>query len=183
MNTDTLRFYSRSKEAAPGRGAGEEVAAPSAYAALARTPGWRRVLSNFHVCPFRFRGKTYRSIEHAFQATKIALADPARAASFAADSGSALGLGDGATAQAARKLVRLTPAQLAVWGAVSQLVMAEAASAKYAQCEEARRVLLATGRAHLWHIVPRGRPVRFRHLERIRADLRLRVLLSSRRRV
>lgn len=52
-------------------------------------------------------------------------------------------------------------------------MMAEIARAKYSQCADARRVLLATRNAQLWHIVPRSKPVRFHHLEAIRTSLRL----------
>jgi predicted NAD-dependent protein-ADP-ribosyltransferase YbiA (DUF1768 family) len=171
---DRLCFYSRSADGkAPGKGAGEHVADPRAYRALAGIKGWRKVLSNFHAgAPFEFRGRTYRTIEHAFQAAKIAIADPAKAHLFSLDSGDAIGRGDGGVAQKHRKLVRLDGAQLARWDAVKDAVMAAAAEAKYAACAEARRVLCATGAAELWHIVGRGAPpARFAHLERIRARL------------
>jgi hypothetical protein len=34
---------------------------------------WRKILSNFHLCPFQYKEYTYNSIEHAFQSQKIAL--------------------------------------------------------------------------------------------------------------
>jgi hypothetical protein len=88
------------------------------------------------------------------------------------DSGSELGLrGDGAAARAKRKWAVLPPAALAAWNAQASRVMAAIAAAKYAESAEARAVLKATGRAQLWHLVPRGQPVRFVHLEAIRAGL------------
>lgn len=173
MTTDVLAFYSKSRDALPGKGAHERIACPARYEELSRTPHWRRILSNFHVAPFVFQddGRTYNSIEHAFQASKIMLADPERAALFSLDSGHEIGLGDGAVAQRNRKLVTLGPAVLDAWARISGEVMARAAACKYAQCPEARAVLGATLDAELWHIVSRKEPTRFLHLEAIRGGL------------
>lgn len=169
--TDRLFFYSNSADARPGRGAREAVACAAAYEGLAKVPHWRRVLSNFHVEPFVSDGRTFRTIEHAFQAAKIAIASREDAARFTVESGDAIGAGDGPVAQKNRKLRRLTPAQLAQWDAAKDGVMARAAECKYAQSALARDVLARTGGAELWHLVPRGAPVRFAHLEAIRAAL------------
>jgi predicted NAD-dependent protein-ADP-ribosyltransferase YbiA (DUF1768 family) len=170
---DTFQFYSKSSDEKPGRGAGETlVSDPGVYAALASVPDWRKVLSNFHVCPFKYDGKTYRTIEHAFQASKIQLVDPGAAALFATESGSQLSRGDGGDAQKQRKMRLLPPAEIARWNQISGDVMARIAQAKYAQCPQARAVLLATGDAVLMHSVMRSKPVRFTHLEDIRAFYR-----------
>lgn len=173
LPTDTLYFYSQSADKAPGKGANESVANPAAYRKLAQRPGWRRVLSNFHVCPFLFEGAHYRTVEHAFQAAKIRLADPQAARAFTVESGTELGVrGDGLDARKQRKMVRLDPRQLAAWNAMSARVMARAQAAKFAQCEGAREVLLDTQQAQLWHVMPRAKPVRFADLERVRDRLR-----------
>lgn len=170
--TDRLFFYSKSAARPPGQGAKEQLASPHAYAALASHPHWRRTLSNFHLSPFTFEGSTYRTIEHAFQAKKIAIADPAKAAEFTVESGSELGArGDGLAARKQRKMVKLTAAQIAEWNSISAAVMGSIQRAKFVQCAAAARVLRDTQRAQLWHVVPRAKPVRFVHLEQIRADL------------
>jgi predicted NAD-dependent protein-ADP-ribosyltransferase YbiA (DUF1768 family) len=168
---DKLRFYSKSADAKPGKGRGEKVADPRKYSELAAIRNWRKILSNFHVCPFVYRGLQYRTIEHAFQAEKIGLVSPLSAFLFAMDSRSDLSRGDGLEARKSRKMVILPPAELRHWDAISQGVMARIAKAKYAQCPEAQRVLLLTGTAELEHIVERRGSVRFTHLERIRNDL------------
>lgn len=169
MVSDRFVFFSRSRDAPPGKGVGESLAGdPRRYAALNTVPHWRRLLSNFHEAPFDFDGKTYRTIEHGFQAAKIALADPAAAAQFAMESGSELSRGDGAAAQRQRKMVQLSPEQLAVWDAMKDDTLAALAEAKYNACHYSREVLRLTGDAELWHQVSRSRPVRFSHLERIR---------------
>lgn len=171
MEPDRLSFYSKSADAAPGKGANEHVSDASAYKELASIPHWRRLLSNFHVAPFAFEGHTYRSIEHVFQAEKTALADPAKAYWFTVESGHTIGQGDGAEAQRNRKLVLLSKEQLSTWDLIKGGVMERAAIAKVQASEDARRVLKATGTAQLWHIVSRSKPIRFEHLERIRATL------------
>ena len=168
--SDKLFFYSGSVDAKPGTGVNEVVKDETRYAALASIPHWRRILSNFHVCPFKYNGKTYRTIEHAFQAAKIALANPSEAEKFTVESGDALGQGDGLAARSARKLVVLSKDQVQQWASMSRRVMEEVARAKYQQCPEAMSVLLATQDAELWHIVTRGRPDHFVHLEKIRAE-------------
>ena len=170
QSPDVLRFFARSKDAPPGKGVGERVKDPGQYELLARTPNWRHVLSNFHVAPFQYGGLTYRSVEHAFQAAKIALVDPHAAKQFSVESGTVLGeRGDGLDARKHRKMVVLSPTDIARWDSCSQEVMAQIAEAKYAQCPQAREVLEATRDAQLWHAAPRMAPVRFHHLERIRA--------------
>jgi predicted NAD-dependent protein-ADP-ribosyltransferase YbiA (DUF1768 family) len=174
-HTDMFLFYSKSRDAKPGKGAkAERVLDPSAYAELASIKDWRRVLSNFHVMPFKYAGLRWRSIEHAFQAEKLGRVDPALRYKLSIDSGSDVGaLGDGAAARKMRKAALLTPQQLDAWNnGESDAAMADIARAKYMQCPEAMRVLKATGKAQLWHVMPRSKPVRFMHLEAIRHALR-----------
>lgn len=168
---DVLRFSSRSAGKRPGAGAGESVADVSAYAELATFQNWRRRLSNFDVADFVYNGRTYRTIEHAFQAAKIELQDPTAAFTFAKESGSELALGDGLAARKARKIVVLTRDNVEKWNGVSAATMASIAATKYAQNEDARRVLAATNNAQLWHVAPRTPAVRFVHLEHIRSLL------------
>lgn len=171
MPADRLFFYSSSADRAPGAGAHESVADPSVYAALARTRDWRKVLSNFWVADFVFDGLTYRTVEHCFQAGKIALADPGLAREFALESGSALARGDGAAARKQRKLVLLNTEQLARWEREKHVVMQSAMRAKFTQHPALRAVLLATGEAQLWHGTGRGAaPQRVWDLEAIRRE-------------
>ena len=173
MMRDKFSFFSRSADKPPGKGAQEQVEDPGKYAVLRSIANWRQMLSNFHECPFRHEGLTYRSIEHGFQAAKTRLKDPQKAMLFALESGSALSRGDGAAARAERKMVTLKPPDLEVWYGMSKRVMESLARAKYAQCPDAMRALLATGDAELWHMGTRGTPaVRFTHLERLRDSSR-----------
>jgi len=172
MITDRLFFHSASADRVPGAGRHESVADPSIYAALAGSPNWRKMLSNFWVADFVWNGLTYRTVEHCFQAAKIALADPTLAQSFALESQSALARGDGVAARKQRKLVLLDPQQLARWDREKHVVMQSAMRAKFSQHPALAAVLLATGNAQLWHGTGRGaQPQRIWDLEAIRTEL------------
>jgi predicted NAD-dependent protein-ADP-ribosyltransferase YbiA (DUF1768 family) len=168
---DKLYFYSKSRDVYPGKGANEQVKDESLYAELSAFKDFRRILSNFHVCPFKFEDLTYNSIEHAFQAKKIELVDPEKAKWFTTESGHKIGQGDGSMAQKNRKLVVLPPADLKKWNQSKMQIMKRISIAKYFECEEAKKVLLATKQAQLWHIVSRKPAMRFVHLEEIRTML------------
>lgn len=165
---DKFYFFSRSKDVPPGEGTNEYVKDAKLYNRLGQIRNFRRILSNFHVYPFKFEGYTYNSIEHVFQAKKIELADRESAFNFTLESGHEIGRGDGNVAQKNRKLVVLNKKLLEKWDKIGKDVMRNAAIEKYKACEEARIVLKATLGSQLWHIVSRRKPVRFVHLEEIR---------------
>lgn len=168
---DRFYFYSKSRDAKPGKGTNEYVADKSMYEELGQIKDWRKVLSNFHMYPFEYEGYTYNTIEHVFQAKKIELVDPEKALWFTVESGHEIGRGDGEVARKNRKLVKLGSDELRQWAQIRDQVMYEAAVQKYLVCEEGQKVLNATKSAELWHVVPRSKPVRFQHLEKIRETL------------
>jgi predicted NAD-dependent protein-ADP-ribosyltransferase YbiA (DUF1768 family) len=163
---DKLYFYSKSALVPAGKGTNEIANEYELYDSLGTT--FRQVLSNFHVCPFKYQGYTYNSIEHVFQAMKIALADKEEAFKFTVESGHDIGLGDGAMAQKNRKLVKLDDSVLNLWHTIKHGVMRDAALEKYKTCQESAKILKATLGAELWHVVSRKKPERFHHLEEIR---------------
>lgn len=170
---DRLYFFSGSADVPPGQGVHEQVAETGRYAALAGVRHWRRMLSNFWPADFMLGERTFRTVEHAFQAAKIAVVDPAVAERFALESGTELARGDGVVARKHRKLVLLDDAQLRSWECCKRSAMREAMHAKFSQHETLRAVLLATRLAELWHGTGRGQPpVRIEDLEMIRDALR-----------
>jgi ribA/ribD-fused uncharacterized protein len=170
---DRLYFFSGSADEPPGRGVHEQVADTARYVGLAGVRHWRRMLSNFWPADFTIEGHTYRTVEHAFQAAKIALVNPTLAERFALESNTELSRGDGAAARKHRKLVLLDDAQLRQWDEHKHATMREAMHAKFAAHEPLRAVLLATLTAELWHGTGRGQPpTRIHDLETIRATLR-----------
>ena len=72
-NKDKLCYYSKSKNVATGKGQNEFVNDITIYEELNKIYNWRKILSNFYVEPFTYEGKTYNSVEHAFQGKKISL--------------------------------------------------------------------------------------------------------------
>jgi ribA/ribD-fused uncharacterized protein len=166
---DRLYFFSGSADVPPGQGVHERIAETAHYAALAGVRHWRRMLSNFWPADFTLGERTYRTVEHAFQAAKISLADPALAERFALESGTELARGDGAMARKHRKLALLDEARLSQWDERKHAVMRDAMSAKFSRHEPLRAVLLATLPAELWHGTGRGAPpARIYDLEMIR---------------
>lgn len=173
MGEDRLYFFSGSADLPPGQGVHEQVADPARYTALAGVRHWRRMLSNFWPADFTLNKRTYRTVEHAFQAAKISLMDPVLAERFALESGTELAQGDGAAARKHRKLVLLDDTQLHEWDRCKHEVMRSAMRAKFSQHEPLRAVLLATLPADLWHGTGRGQPpTRIHDLETIRDELR-----------
>jgi hypothetical protein len=180
---DTIVFKSNSADKKPGKGVHEFVADATTYATLAAIKDFRRYLSNFDTSvSFSWQGpftkpNTFRSIEHAFQAAKIYIADPTEALKFTVESGDAIGAGDGIVARKHRKLVKLSKTQLVAWDSISLATMASIAESKYTQNSDsvAATVLKATSKAHLVHIeTVRGKSsnlIRFIHLETIRDTL------------
>lgn len=186
---DVLVFYSKSADVPPGKGVHEHIAQESDYVELNAVPDWRKRLSNFDdEVPFVWEGAPeleltfptgtqWRSIEHAFQASKISLKDPEKAFRFSLTSGTALGRGPGSDAQKQRKMVLLDSDTLTHWASINERVMASIARAKYLQnpTSIASRTLKETRNARLLHLMrQRGSPsqlVRFAHLEQIRREL------------
>lgn len=169
---DKLCFYSRSRDAYPGRGTGEQVTNTQDYNVLSQIPHWRQVLSNFSDdCVFEYEGLTYRTVEHAFQAAKIRMVDEEIADQFALESHSPLSEGSGAHAQKHRKMCTLNTQQLAIWDACKMQVLTSIWGHKAEQCPLFRQVLLATRYAELWHFQSRKPAIRWEGLEEVRANL------------
>ncbi len=172
MGADKLYFYSKSRDVYPGKGTNEVVATSSDYSPLAQIPRWRQVLSNFSDdCDIRHGGLTYRTMEHAFQAAKIAMVDPAAALEFALESGSTLSRGCGADAQKQRKMRKLDADQLRTWDRSQPRLLLELWRHKARHCPLFRAVLSATNDAQLWHVQNRKPAVRWKDLEHVRSCL------------
>jgi len=167
-----LRFYSGSTHQAAGLGAGEWTEKPEAYFELNRTVGWRRMLSNFWIAPFEWRGKRWNTVEHAFQAAKFMDIHTGIAESFTLDSGTVLGQGPGLLARKQRKAIVLSPQQLEEWDAKKGDIMKDLWRAKFSQHPELLQILKWTEDAELWHYIGRGGgSERWFGLEELRSQL------------
>jgi predicted NAD-dependent protein-ADP-ribosyltransferase YbiA (DUF1768 family) len=173
--TDVFVFFSRSCDAPPCKGKNEK-GDPKDYPLLADVQDWRRMLSNFDLRPFIFRGLEYDTIEAAWQSCKcydgpyahlreaLELGEDvcARMRHFrdtcdkvkirngarAKYLGSARGWGELCFSDA------LTSARLAEWDGVKMALLATIAEAKFTQNPLAMQVLLATNNATLMHLLP-----------------------------
>ena len=85
-------FYSKSSDAAPGKGANEKIPDEKRemYADLDKIPDWRKQLSNFWVQPFYKQGFVWASVEHYYQASKFKMENNDFYKQFSLDKGSAL---------------------------------------------------------------------------------------------
>lgn len=149
MSADVL-YITRPKGAAPSqtltKAAGDVVADKSQYAELLKVPEWRLTLSDAAVSPFQWKGKQWKTADHAIQAS----GDEASFNTYSLNSGSAAARGAIARTH--------TPADD---------VLEEIWKAKFSQDEKARSTLALTGQAQLW-TAHKGKKVRWTALEKIR---------------
>jgi len=187
---DVLFFLSNSPTDKPGSGHHEQVRDPEEYASL--PPNFRSMLSNFWVSPFSVeaeqlpaqchrtfpRRSRWNTVEHLFQACKIALANPAEASLFSLDSGTNMSKAGGIAARMRRKVVELTKPQLYVWNGIQNQVMLTGLRAKFTQHPDLGEMLYNTKQAVLTHSIERNTPFsvdrcRQHLLESIRAELQV----------
>ena len=171
VNKDKLCYYSKSKNVVAGKGQNEFVNDISTYEELNKIDNWRKILSNFYVEPFTYEGKTYNSVELAFQAKKIALVNNEKAYYFTIESNHIIGLGDGSIAQKNRKIVLLNKEQLNHWDTVKHDIMKDITEQRILQSEIYKRVLFLTKDAELWHVIMRKGIVRNKYLEDLRENM------------
>lgn len=165
---DKFIFSSKVEDTPPGKGDGEHVENAKMYKQLSKIENWRQGLSNMQVCEFTYEDKKYRTIEHAYQAAKIALVDEKEAFKYSLDSGDIIGSGSGSSAVKNSKAVKLNPKQEKKWDGMSSTVLVDIAKAKFSTCELPRQVLLLTKYAELWN----SNGTRASFLEEVRDFLR-----------
>jgi hypothetical protein len=173
---DMLCFYASSADKPAGKGANEYVSDASVYAELDSITHWRRMFSSLFVFmngeKLVWRGRSYRSHSHAYQAAKFTTAGHDETAMlFSIESDSELGTyGSGLDAHRARKIINLSPQELALWYDEESQCKDEIYAAKYS-IPSVQKALLATGTAQLWNRGPRIRILRNTRLEAIRTML------------
>jgi predicted NAD-dependent protein-ADP-ribosyltransferase YbiA (DUF1768 family) len=177
IEEDKLFFYSKSKDLPAGKGVNEVVNDPSEYEELNSIKNWRHVLSNFHEETFEFEGRLFKSIEHAFQAYKLAIVDPNMLDLFAYNDSKNedehIGNQSSLNARKNRKLIKLNQDQLKTWDSKKEKFLLDVSTAKFKSSTDSRKVLLATKNAQLFHIESRKKiHTRFIHLEILRLSLK-----------
>ena len=180
-DSDTVtQFYSKSRDAPLGKGAGEKIP-PGKPFPTTLPADFRKCLSDMHVAPFYFRGDAWSSIEHVYHATEF-IHEPDFYAKFtrhgaygtnphmAKLSGGKNGC---KTKSLPRELRRPEHIKMDTdWHIKRNVYLLEAQLAKFRTHGELRKILLGTGDAQLNHFV-RGRPpVICRVLMQARHELR-----------
>lgn len=188
-------FFSKSADRKPGFGAGEEIEKGQDFSELEKIPNWRKRLSNMSISPFYLGGVRYTSVENFFHAAKFLKYYPEFADTFKTH-GAMPWSQEPFTAKQAGKAGRINrhgkrfkPAGLPQLNnfnqvkmrpdfyddKIDQKAMTLALYSKFSQNPEDARILLLTGNAKLYHIIPRkaGGHQRWKHLERVRKCIAL----------
>lgn len=151
MATDVL--YIKGNSSTLTKAAGDIVSDKLNYAELVKIPEWRVILSDSAITPFQWKGKQWKTADHAIKASSASLQEETFN-TYSLDSGSDI----------ARGSVEKT------FPLPSEDILAEIWRAKFTQDEKARRVLGLTGQAQLWTIGIKGKKVRWTTLETIRNE-------------
>ncbi len=180
-----FQFYSKSRDKPfPGKGSGEKINAARIkdFAELASIVGWRKVLSNFYMAPFKLDNRTWNSVEHYYHANKFKKNHPDFYQLFTVESDSDISK-DAAFAKAAggktgnfKKMNYKRPKDIVIdedffSSGRAQQVMEAGQRAKYTQNDIPKRVLLATKNAKLQHHVRGSPPIIFYDSMKIRDEL------------
>ena len=181
MNPVVFRFYSKSKDASPGKGCGETIPDDmiDSYNNLGNIKDWRKILSNFWEAPFTCDGLKWLSVEHYYQGSKFKEENWDFYYKFSLNSGGEISKSPALAKAAGGKSGKYKGHQIRpTWMEVDKSFfttcrckteMEQAQYEKFIQNDVAKNVLKATRDAELMHIVGRGSPdFRFSYLMKIR---------------
>ena len=166
-DTTVFQFYAKSSnKPLPGKGSGEKISVKNRkkYTELASILGWRKILSNFYMAPFKLDDRSWNSVEHYYHGNKFKNENPAFYEEFTIESNSDISK-DPAFAKAAGD--KIGKYKLGKWKRAKdvtidndffssgrdRVVMKNAQAAKFQQIQLAKDVLLATHNAKLQHHV------------------------------
>lgn len=171
-----FQFSSRSKDAKPGKGAGESIPGEQVgkFNKLRNMKNWRRMLSNFYSLPkqkdeirklFTLDGLNWASVEHWYQANKFKENNNTFYKTFALNSGSEISKdpkmaksAGGKSGKFKGKLIRQKTIKIDDGffdNGYNEKVMEEGQFAKYSQNAKLKFMLLETKDAKLVHKAPR----------------------------
>ena len=184
-NDVVFQFYSRSSDAAPGKGSGEKISNNkiSEFKELAQIDNWRKMLSNFAIARFECDGKEWLTVEHFYQGSKFKNTNSENGFydQFSLDSQSEISKNPGMAKCAGGKTGKCKGKQVRPKNVVMDVdfmgdrrdeTMEKAMYCKFTQNPEFKTMLLATKNAKLVHFV-RASPVDvFYDLMRVRKRIR-----------
>ena len=172
-------FYSKSPDAAPGKGANEKIPDEKRemYADLDKIPDWRKRLSNFWVQPFYKQGFVWASVEHYYQASKFKMEHNEFYKQFSLDKGTALSKDPLLAKVTGGKDLKhkYRPREITIdrdfFPKRAQQEMFRAQHAKFTQNADLKELLRATKKAKLMHYTRGGKLETFDGLMYIRDNL------------
>ena len=172
-------FYSKSTDAAPGKGANEKIPDEKRemYADLDKIPDWRKKLSNFWIQPFYKQGFVWASVEHYYQASKFKMENNDFYKQFSLDKGTALSKDPLLAKVTGGKDLKhkYRPRDIAIdsnfFPKRAQQEMFRAQHAKFTQNADLKQLLKATKKAKLMHYTRGGKLETFDGLMYIRDNL------------
>ena len=184
-NNIVFQFYSKSSDAAPGKGSGEKISSDKIndFKELSQFDNWRKTLSNFAIGTFECDGKEWLSVEHFYQASKFKNTNKLNGFydTFSLDSQSELSKSPSMAKCAGGKSGKCKGKQVRPKEVVMDMdfmgdrrseTMEKAMYAKFTHNPEFKKVLLATKDAKLVHFV-RASPVDvFYDLMRVRKKIK-----------
>ena len=119
------------------------------YTQLNEIPDWRKILSNFHVSKFTYKGYSYNTIEHCYHAQKFNLVSKKIAFKLTLDSGHVFGQSSGLDARKRQKIIILTKEQLEEWEKIKYDTTKDICLAKYNQVAIYKKVKDLSDKAEL----------------------------------
>ena len=172
-------FYSKSSDAAPGKGSNEKIPDEKRemYEDLAKIPNWRKRLSNFWIQPFYKQGFVWASVEHYYQASKFKMQHEDFYKQFSLDKGTELSKDPVlAKAMGGKDLKhKYRPRDIKIdddfFPKRAQQEMFRAQHAKFTQNADLKYLLKATKKAKLMHYTRGGKLETFDGLMYIRDHL------------
>ena len=179
-----FQFYSRSRDAYPGKGNGEKIKVENInkYSKLNKINNWRKKLSNLDKEEFTLDGHKWQSVEHFYHGSKFKRNNPKFYYLFSLDSGSeiskdpALAKGAGSkTGKFKGKLIRdksIVMDEDFYSSGRNDSEMERAMMAKFSQNPLSKEVLLETKDAKLIHFVRAKPAIVFNNLMRVRKNLK-----------
>ena len=170
---DVLQFYAFSADKPAGKGIGDLINDENEYSELNQIKNWRRMFSSFwSESPFMFEGNTYKSFEHAYQASKFLVNGHIDFGSkFSLESNDKISTLVGKEVQKAGRILKLNSEEIKKWDIERGEIKKRIYRAKFTLVSLPGKALMATNNSHLINNGPRIKRIRCLRLEELREEL------------